>query len=379
MARWAVAETAARLERRRVRCDLSNEECALLYRVPTNPRFFSKAATNLLIKRARHGLPFLVCVDEDLQYVGRDAALAQTFAGAVTRSGWRVLAACAAADERPALLDSALRLLGFEETEPLLAWPLAPDAKPAARGPLERYGRDLCQGPVRPFAGRAAELAEALEILSLQGSRLLAIVGESGVGKSALAEVAGRRHSEVSGERAFSVDLGVLMGGALLDSDRESRLAALLNDAASTSAALLVLENVDLGLTGLTCAPYLLAAALDQGLRLVATLPGVRRRLLATPPLGRRVRPLELIEPLADETRLIVAAHRPTLELFHGVTLDAVTVGAAVELARGLAGCYPAKALALLDAACARARTDGARQVDVAHVADAADSLAALS
>ena len=72
----------AQLNHFKVRIDSPDEDTLLLRNVPADGRCFSKARTSVLVKRPRAGLPFLVCVDEDLEYMGSDRELARAFAAA---------------------------------------------------------------------------------------------------------------------------------------------------------------------------------------------------------------------------------------------------------------------------------------------------------
>src|ERR1017187_8850507 len=83
----------ARLRQLKVRLDNPDEDTFLLRNVPADARCFSKPRTSVLVKRPRAGLPFLVCVDEDLDYVGPDRDLARAFAAADCQQGWRIVSA----------------------------------------------------------------------------------------------------------------------------------------------------------------------------------------------------------------------------------------------------------------------------------------------
>src|SRR5271157_2928277 len=83
----------ARLKQLKVRIDNPDDDTVLLRNVPADSRCFSKPQTSVLVKRPRAGLPFLVCVDEDLEYVGPDREMARVFAAADRQQGWRVVSA----------------------------------------------------------------------------------------------------------------------------------------------------------------------------------------------------------------------------------------------------------------------------------------------
>ena len=83
----------AQLNHFKVRIDSPDEDTLLLRNVPADERCFNKARTSVLVKRPRAGLPFLVCVDEDLEYVGSDRELARAFSAGDRQQGWLVVTA----------------------------------------------------------------------------------------------------------------------------------------------------------------------------------------------------------------------------------------------------------------------------------------------
>lgn len=78
---------ADRLKQHRVRAELTDDDTALFRRVPISRRYFTKSRTNVLVKRPAEGLPFVICVDADLAYLGADRKLARVFEGAPQRRG----------------------------------------------------------------------------------------------------------------------------------------------------------------------------------------------------------------------------------------------------------------------------------------------------
>jgi hypothetical protein len=83
----------AQLKHLKARIDCPDEDTLLLRNVPADGRCFSKARTSVLVKRPRAGMPFLVCVDEDLKYVGSDRELARAFSAGDRQQGWLVVTA----------------------------------------------------------------------------------------------------------------------------------------------------------------------------------------------------------------------------------------------------------------------------------------------
>jgi hypothetical protein len=106
----------AKLKRMRLRLEALDQDTLAVKGVPASHRSFSKAETNLLIKRSTEGMPCVVCVDEDLEYKGADQALAQAFAAGPTQQGWRILAFSGCVHwDLSAALEYALDFLGADE------------------------------------------------------------------------------------------------------------------------------------------------------------------------------------------------------------------------------------------------------------------------
>src|SRR5881296_3085854 len=108
-------ELEERLKQLRVHVVVPDGDTVLLRNVPANDRFFNKPRTNLLIKRPREGMPYLICVDEDLDYTGTDAALCRVFVAGHKQQGWRVL--MVGRDARAnveKVIEEALNAVGFD-------------------------------------------------------------------------------------------------------------------------------------------------------------------------------------------------------------------------------------------------------------------------
>ncbi len=113
---------ARRLRRRRVRLEAPDGNTVLLRDVPANRTFYNKSATNLLLKRLETGMPFLVCVDEDLEYVGTDQDVRRVFTGSVRREGWRTLhLGLPLQTDLQQAVTGALDLLGFDGHTPAVS------------------------------------------------------------------------------------------------------------------------------------------------------------------------------------------------------------------------------------------------------------------
>jgi ATP-dependent Clp protease ATP-binding subunit ClpA len=326
--------------------------------VPADSRCFSKPQTSLLVKRPRAGLPFLVCVDEDLEYVGPDRELARVFAAANRQQGWRVVSA--GSGVYPLAEDAvqqALAMLGASGEAPVSA--KAP-ARPAGGGLLARFAVNITaqvrDGSAPHTVGReeAAEQA-ATSLLSWQ-RRLPVIVGAPGLGKTNLLYQVAGRLAEVRPEwELLSVDLSGLLAGALWEGEREKLLNVALEEAVAGDSVALVLERLELAVMTAPLTSWLLAGALDRGARLAATCLPPFVEKLGQGPLARRMDPIEVTELAPGDAAAALGHLRETLAAHHRVAIDAPVVEAALTRSLTLAGRLPDKAITLLDAAAARA------------------------
>jgi len=361
-----------KLRSHRVRLRTEGQDTIILQDVPANSRYFNKPGTNLMVKRARATLPFLIAVDDDLAYSGPDAALRKAFAAGTTQQGWRILFL----DSRTGrdwsdVVEDALRAVGFDGAEP--RWSVH-DAATLTSNPglLATFGSEVAGLPAACTIGRDDAIDEVVSALRLSQATMPVVLGESGVGKSHLLRaVAGR----LEPGRLVSVSLSRLFNGTAFDAERENLLAAIVEEAAAAPSTVLAIDDMEWLFTATRHGPGAVAHAIDRGARLVGTaLPGLLPRL-EHPPLARRLRPL-LIFPLSDaEAAAAVRLALPSLSAHHGVSCDSDLAGLLVELSRPGVGHQPAKAIALADAACARARMAGASGVAAVHAYLAAGGL----
>ena len=157
-----------RLKAHRVRVRSDGPDTLILQNVPANPRYFNKPGTNMMVKRARASLPFLIAVDADLAYAGPDPILSRAFAAGTTEQGWRIVFLDPRGEEQWAeVVEDALRAVGFEGEEPRWSGHEGPDSVEEAgllgevrrRLDIEavpthrRQGRRSQRGDVRAAAG----------------------------------------------------------------------------------------------------------------------------------------------------------------------------------------------------------------------------------
>jgi ATP-dependent Clp protease ATP-binding subunit ClpA len=331
--------------------------------------YFNKSRTNVLFKRPRSGLPFLMCVDHDLEYRGPDRTLSRAFKAGVAQQGWRALPAAVQpqADLNDAVA-KALNVLGFEGGEPTLSPSVGRHARQDRRGLLATLGTDLSRTPsdadVLTTVGRAEEIDELAScVLRCGQARAAVVVGASGVGKSHLLRAAALRLARLrQARRLISVHLGQMLAGTLFDAERENLLVKLLEEAANAPDTVLALEHLELALL-LPHGALLLAQHVDRSAALIGTILPDQVERLAVEPLVRRIHVVSLAELSARDTVVVLKGISEQVARRHGVEIGEPCLGGCVHAARSIPGRLPAKAIALLDAAGARAELSGASAI----------------
>jgi len=361
-----------RLRRAKVRIEVPDENSALFRGVPTDPRCFNKAATNLLVQRPQPGMPFVICVDDDLEYEGADRDLTRAFVAGPRQKGWRVLlAGDSVHGDFQATVDDALEALGAGGEEPKMPSP-APEVADGGAGLLAGFGLDLTrlvqEGEAEPALGRGEETQEVLSILLQWKAGLPIIAGPAGVGKTALLHDVAARLSELDPPLPIvAVDLGELFAGHLFDAERENLLRALIKEARERRVAL-ALEHLELALLEAPHGFMLLSEALVAGARILGTTYPEFVDKIRTLPWTGRFQIFELSELGADQTRHILEEHRPAIARHHGVEIGEQTLNAVIERSLSLTGCLPGKAVKLLDLAAGRAALAGESRMAEIHV-----------
>jgi ATP-dependent Clp protease ATP-binding subunit ClpA len=367
----------ARLKRLRLRPELPDEHTLAVKNVPASHLSFNKDRTNLLIKRSDDGMPWVVCVDDDLEYTGMDPALAHAFsAAAPSQQGWRVLTFSGSLrGDMTATLEYALGMLGLEQ-EPGKA--SAPPAAASARL-LTAWARNLSApdalGRPEPTLFRDEEIEQIASCTLGWEGRLPLILGDAGTGKTNLLEgvasLLARRGLEV-----LAVNMGALMAATLLECEREALLISLLREARD-SGAILAMEQAEWAAMGAAHSLVLLRDALDQGTRMIATSTPVQERRFAIYPLESRLEIVRLNELAVSDTRCVLELLCPAIAAHHGVEIDIEVEAAVAERARPMEGAFPGKAVRLLDAAAARASLLGNAKLSLLDVYLAASRMQA--
>jgi ATP-dependent Clp protease ATP-binding subunit ClpB len=244
---------------------------------------------------------------------------------------------------------------------------------------LEKYGRDLTaqarQGKVDPVIGRDEEIRRVVQILSRRTKNNPALIGDPGVGKTAIVE--GLAQRMVNGDvpeglkhkRLVQLDISALVAGAKYRGEFEERLKAVLKEITDAQGAVILFVDemhtvVGAGAAeGAMDAGNMLKPMLARGeLHMIGatTLDEYRKHVEKDPALERRFQPVLVDEPTVEETISILRGLKERYEVHHGVRItDPAVIAAATLSTRYIADRQlPDKAIDLIDEAAARLRTE---------------------
>ena len=244
---------------------------------------------------------------------------------------------------------------------------------------LEKYGRDLTavarQGKLDPVIGRDEEIRRTIQILSRRTKNNPALIGEPGVGKTAIVEglaqriVKGDVPEGLKHRRLIQLDLGALVAGAKYRGEFEERLKAVLKEITDAEGDIILFIDEMHTIVGAGAAE----GAMDAGnmikpmlargeLHMIGatTLDEYRKHVEKDPALERRFQPVLVEEPSVEETISILRGLKQRYEVHHGVRItDPAVIAAATLSNRYLSDRHlPDKAIDLIDEAAARLRTE---------------------
>ena len=244
---------------------------------------------------------------------------------------------------------------------------------------LEKYGTDLVKKArdqkMDPVIGRDEEIRNVIRILSRKTKNNPVLIGEPGVGKTAIAEGLAQRivkkdvPKQLQDKTIFSLDMGALIAGAKYRGEFEERLKAVLNEVKKSEGKIILFIDelhtiVGAGKTeGSMDAGNLLKPMLARGeLHCIGatTLDEYRQYIEKDAALERRFQPVQVDEPTVEDTIAILRGLKERYEVFHGVKIaDSAIIAAATLSHRYITDRFlPDKAIDLIDEACAQIRTE---------------------
>ena len=238
---------------------------------------------------------------------------------------------------------------------------------------LEKYGRDITEAvknnKVDPVIGRDEEIRSIIRILSRKTKNNPVLIGEPGVGKTAIVEglairiVKGDVPSTLKGKRIWSLDLGALIAGAKYRGEFEERLKKVLKEISDSNGGIILFIDeihmiVGAGAEGAMDAGNMLKPMLARGeIRLIGatTLNEYRKYIEKDGALERRLQKIQVHEPNVEDTITILRGLKEKFELFHSVNIkDSALISAATLSDRYITDRFlPDKAIDLVDEACA--------------------------
>ena len=244
---------------------------------------------------------------------------------------------------------------------------------------LKKYGQDLVEmaraNKLDPVIGRDGEIRNVIRILSRKRKNNPVLIGEAGVGKTAIAEglaqriVRGDVPENLKDRTVFSLDMGALVAGAKYRGEFEERLKSVLNEVKKSEGKIILFIDelhtiVGAGKTdGAMDAGNLLKPMLARGeLHCIGatTLDEYREYIEKDPALERRFQPVMVNEPTVEDTISILRGLKERYEVFHGVKIqDGALIAAATLSDRYISDRFlPDKAIDLVDEACAMVKTE---------------------
>ena len=249
---------------------------------------------------------------------------------------------------------------------------------------IERFSRDMtaqaAAGRLDPLIGRTTEMNRIMQILARRTKNNPCLIGEPGVGKTAIVEglaarmASGNVPENLKGKRLLAIDLPGMVAGTKYRGEFEERIKKVIEEAGNDSGILLFMDELHTligagGAEGSLDAANILKPALSRGqIQMIGatTVDEYRKHIEKDAALERRFQPVMVNEPTVAETAEILSGVRYAYEEHHGVKIEDAAVQAAAELsARYISDRFlPDKALDLMDEAAARAQMGSLRAAE---------------
>ena len=246
---------------------------------------------------------------------------------------------------------------------------------------LDQYSRDLtamaADGNLDPVVGRDKEIARLIQILSRRTKNNPCLVGEPGVGKTAIVEglaqriISGMVPESVKNKRVVVLDLSGMVAGSKYRGEFEERIRNVINEVRSNQGILLFIDELHTiigagGAEGALDASNILKPSLSRGeIQLIGatTLEEYRKYIEKDAALERRFQPVTVEEPSEEETIEILKGLRPYYEKHHGVAIEDSALEAAVKMSERYINdrFLPDKAIDIIDEAASKVRLGGYR------------------
>ncbi|MFQ6044104.1 MAG: AAA family ATPase [Candidatus Poribacteria bacterium] len=383
---------------RKVYSELGRENYALIERIPLPVEHFKtlreENTTNLLLMRTTKGF-FHIYVDEGLEYLGNN--LPEDIFTKEVRDGWRRLDIPNNPDVS-LTLKTVAAVLGLDGEAPRLPSKGEEDKKeesPVKKNTgrfnkvFEKFGKDLTSlassGKLSPVIGREKEIQSIIGIILKHGKNAPLLIGEPGVGKSAIVEGMAQRIAEgkvileLRESRIIEVNLGFLSAGASMKGELEERVKNIINAAKEDARVILFFDELHAicSTRGDNDVATLLKSDLARGTFKVigaTTYRDYKQSIEKDGALARRFQQVLVKEPSEEETIEILTGLRPCLEAHHSVKIPDEVIKEAVKLSAWYINdrYLPDKAIDLIDEACVRMRlSKGTEEVsDEAEVMD---------
>ena len=247
----------------------------------------------------------------------------------------------------------------------------------ATASPLKQHGKNLTalakEGKLDPVIGREKETERLIRILCRKNKNNPCLIGEAGVGKTAIVEglahriASGAVPSLLYGKEIISVDLTSMVSGTKYRGDFEERIKSLINEAAANRSVILFIDEIHTivgagAAEGAIDAANILKPQLSRAeIQLIGatTFAEYHKHIERDAALERRFQPITVEEATAEQTKEILKGLKCKYEAHHGVCIDDGAIDAAIRLSvRYIQDRYlPDKALDVLDEACAKANT----------------------